>query len=281
MPFGLEIKDFIVFAGGAFVALVVAYIFYKKGLQRKQLSYSVRIRSLVYRSPSYPVGLKDGLKISFDGKDVHRLTRVTLYVWNSGNQPIIQADLNTKIPLVFETPEKGFDVLQTSITDQTRAANNARVEDRRMVFDYLNPRDGFVVDIFGDENDENARLTKGDIGIKGDIVGITREPQESDYEFSASRAPGYVFLAVGAFLAIAVISNFVDLNLFGLKIPPRAEYILSTVAAIIMGLMATLFLFGGCILIFAQERLPTKLLGSDAVGYWRRLLRTASPAGAE
>ena len=86
MPFGLEIKDLIIFGAGAIVALTVAYIFYVKGLQRKRLTYAVRIRTLVYRTRDYPVGLKDGLKITFDGQDVNRLTRVTVFVWNSGNQ---------------------------------------------------------------------------------------------------------------------------------------------------------------------------------------------------
>src|SRR5258706_577789 len=162
MPYGIEAKDLILFVAGALVALIVAYFFYKKGLLRKRLSNSTRVRSLVYRSANQPAGLKDGLRITFDGREIRSLKRVTVFVWNSGNQPIKGDELQTKEPLHIAVPPKGFEVLQGSVLRQSRAANNVSLlNDLLVKFDYLNAGDRFAIDIFGDHTDDKVTLGPG------------------------------------------------------------------------------------------------------------------------
>lgn len=260
MPYGLEIKDAIIFAAGAVVALMVAYIFYKKGLRRKQLTYSLRVRGLVYRSGDYPAGMKDGLKITFDGRDIERLTRVTVFVWNSGNQPITKSDLDTKVPLTIKLPDTGFDPLQTSVALQSRTASNVVMEGLRLKFDYLNSGDGLAVDIFGDKTDKDLKLggPKSPVKLEGEIIGTTRPPTYETYEFSASRAPGIAMISFGLIFCLigAAAALFSDA---GLRLSPELDRKLNLVGGGLFGFFGAVVLAIGLFMTFTSEKMPSAL----------------------
>jgi hypothetical protein len=262
MPYGLEPKDIIIFVAGAVVALFVAWLFYKKSLQRKTLSYIARKRLLIYRSSSHLTGLKDGLKITFDGRDVARLTRLTLYVWNSGNQPIIKDDLQTTVPLSIEVSNR-FSVLQTSISTQTREANNVHMQNEFVRLDYLNPGDGFVIDLFANEVDLSDELDDSftrskPILLKGEIIGATDNIKNVPYVKDSNRIPYQIYiLFVFLVLVIIACASFVDF-----RFPPTFDRVATIFGTIVFVMTSFVLVFRGT-LGLALPKIPKNLLLPD------------------
>jgi hypothetical protein len=130
--------------------------------------------------------------------EVQRLVRASVYIWNSGNQPITRADLETRAPLSLVLPKSDFTPLQISVGDQTRDANNASVVDGRVAFDYLNQADGFVVDVFADASEDKYNLLDASpINLEGEIIGARRDPFYVPYQFSSSRKQAMAFFVLG------------------------------------------------------------------------------------
>ncbi len=260
MPYGIEAKDLIIFVAGAVIALLIAYFFYKRGLPQKRLSYSTRVRSLVYRSSNQPAGLKDGLRITFDGKEIRSFKRVTVLVWNSGNQPITGQELTTKMPLHVTVPPKGFDVLQGFIQRQSRAANNVTLNGLEIRFDYLNARDGFVIDIFGDHIDDKVTLQPG-IELKGDVVGATEPPKYVTLEFASSRIP--IILAFVAAVIFAGVGMLGVLDINPRLLSPEQEDKLRIVTGFIFLGGSPIALLGALFLAMKTERMPQTLVSDE------------------
>jgi hypothetical protein len=191
LPYNLELKDLIVFAGGIIVTVFFGYLFYRRGIQKKQITYSIQTRDLVFHSRDYP----SNLKITFDGRDIEALTRATVYIWNSGNQPITEQDLRTATRMTLELPN-GLVFLQKSISFETRKANNVRLNGFEIEFDYLNQNDGFIIDIFAEKKVDVA-LRYG-IKLQGEIIGAAHPPIAVDYFIGAHYMFPLVALFTGA-----------------------------------------------------------------------------------
>jgi hypothetical protein len=238
--FGLEQKDLIIFAAGGVFALLVAYVCYKKGLLRKRLSYAVQVQPLVYRRQSLTDALT-GLHITFDGREVQHLVRASIYVWNSGNQPITRADLQTSAPLTIVSERKDFTTLQSAIGDQTRTSNNANLVDGKVDFDYLNPGDGFVADIFADATDPQSDRSRS-IRLKGEIVGAGLGPARRPFLFSTNRAPAIFFLVIGILLLIVVAAAQNEHLAVDTILPAGTKRWLNLVFAVIFGVSGILYI---------------------------------------
>lgn len=202
-------------------------------------------------------------------------------------------DLKTKVPLSLILPQTGFEVLQVSLADQTRDANDAAIDDqRRLTFDYLNPRDGFVIDIFGDDKEEIFRGGEKVVGLKGEIAGTTGDARYAPYELSASRAPGYILIAFALMFELLATGAIFDPLLSTLdalkaalgalvpfQVSPEVDRLLNFGAGIIFALGGVVMLLGGLLIIFRSERLPAKLLARDEEGRVPFLTRLFSSLG--
>lgn len=190
----IQEKEILIFAAGVIVTLAVGYWFYRKGLHKRKLSYSVARQRLIYLTRDYP----GALKISFDGRDIKSFIRLTLYVWNSGNQAIVGSDLATKSPLRVEL-DSHLALLQHSILYQTREANNVAICDNKITFDYLNPRDGFVIDLFVEERGTKLPTKAKGIQLVGDIIGLAYPPKVQDFELGSMPLIGVIVGIVSVF----------------------------------------------------------------------------------
>lgn len=100
---------------------------------------------------------------SVEGEQWHSLERLTVWrvrIWNSGNVPIRRSELRG-LKLMAPDCEYVFAWL-AGITNE---ANDVRLEDFTLSFDYLNPGDGFDVAVL-----HNASEGQLDV-LAGDIVG--------------------------------------------------------------------------------------------------------------
>lgn len=193
MPFGVDAKDIAIFVAGAVVAVFIGYIFYKLGKPRKRIIYSVRSKRLVKREDSCP----DEVAVTFMNQEIAGvLTNFRVFVWNAGNQPVVRGDLQTKSPPAFSVGE-GIKVLASTVVAQSRAANDVSLKDMQPQFEFLNEKDGFVIDFFADVKEKGG----SPVWLKGDIVGC-QEPLEQNYDFTSGSDPAGFFVLLSSSFGI-------------------------------------------------------------------------------
>lgn len=123
-------------------------------------------------SPAKNTSLATSLEICFNGQIVPQVTRTTIAIWNSGTQTVLGSQIVALEPLkaVYEQEAR---VLQSTVIGVTRPAIDAKVQasdadnEALMKFDYLDPGDGFVVEII-----QSARL--GQLKITGTLRGMPK-----------------------------------------------------------------------------------------------------------
>jgi hypothetical protein len=254
MPFGLELKDVINFAAALIAGCVLSYIFYRLSLNRTHLTYAIVERRLIFRSPEYP----SELKITFGGEELEAVNRATIYLWNTGNQAITDADLNTTAPLQYKVLE-GAKPLQVSVANMSRPANNARLDGTNIEFDYLNPGDGLVIEIFLSRPYEEDKRRSRSVSVEGEVVGIRGGLKEED----ASNDFGMVF-SMGITGSLMLVASWALIE------PVIAEGLTFSFGPIVRTLGAIVFAPIGIALtlwaghsLFVSKRVPRTLIRSD------------------
>lgn len=173
MPFGMEIKDFVNIAIGIAVTILFGYFFLYQGFRRKQIVYATAMQSLMPMRHGGP----EELEVLYKGKPVRNFFRVTIWLWNAGNEPITKADLKTKAPLRLDMLDN-LQVLQSLVAYQSREANNAMLKNGVVLFDFLNQSDGIVIEIYADrvKRIEPAKDRRA-VELVGEIVGASEQPK--------------------------------------------------------------------------------------------------------
>ncbi len=190
----------------------------------------------------------------------NEVSRITLYVWNAGTQPITRADLRTSAPLRYEVVN-GRDVLQASVIAQTRAANNVALTGCEIDFDYLNSGDGLSIDIYVTDGDQPQTASSGaSVQIKGEIIGATKSPAFEMYEFSVARKPWFALFGVGIAVGLFLAFKWPDTwnSLEANKLYSWLDFGAGVLATIGVG---TLIVFSIRVLL-ASERIPLSLISA-------------------
>ena len=117
--------------------------------------------------------LPDEVEVTFKGKPVNRLTKTKLIFWNAGTEVVEGSNIVGSDPVSILFPD-GTNILSFKILKRTREVNNfciKRIQDRnnvlRIDFDYLDPKDGAVVEILHDSENRYPQIT-------GTIKGISK-----------------------------------------------------------------------------------------------------------
>jgi hypothetical protein len=195
MPLGMEIKDLVGIAAGILVTIVFGYFFLYKGFRRKQIVYTSTRYSIVWTRV-------EGLEVAYRGTPVEALIRLTIRLWNAGNEPITAADLPTKDPLRLAIHES-WKVLKSEVTDQTRPANSASIADGVITFDYLNSGDGVVVELLLDSGSEAPYWQRHGVWVEGEVIGAHKPPKYVDYSKASWSYPGKLLLIGVALLLMS------------------------------------------------------------------------------
>ncbi|WP_141441353.1 hypothetical protein [Vreelandella titanicae] len=108
--------------------------------------------------------------VTYKGMVVDRLTKTTLILWNNGTEVLDGKDVVQTDPLVIAFLE-GDSILSYKILKQANSANKILVEKDSekpnqlgIVFDYLNPNDGWILEIL---HDSESRYPEVIGSIKG------------------------------------------------------------------------------------------------------------------
>jgi hypothetical protein len=162
------------------------------------LNYRARIGPrLAHQGYSLPViggaapAFAGDLQILFRGRNVPRVTKSVIVLWNSGSATIRGTDIVPSDPIILRYPE-GTEVLSARIVGVTRDVNAVSVttmpngNEVRCEFDYLDPKDGAVFEVVHTGERGNPKVggtvrgmprravNKGEI-FEGIVIGRSRQ----------------------------------------------------------------------------------------------------------
>ncbi len=149
-------------------AIIVTYVLYRRSLVGPRLAYHQRFDRMI--DGSKPLLLKQA-EIYFAGQEVQRLTKTLLVIWNYGTSTVHGSSVVSNDPIRFVFPQNAL-VLKPRVVTATRAANKLTVALRPgspneviCEFDYLDAKDGAVIEVFHTGNKETA-------AVLGSVRGI-------------------------------------------------------------------------------------------------------------
>lgn len=130
----------------------IATWLYFKPLTRKRLA--CQMTSVIYFNKD-DYNLPTGATMTFHKSTIERLTKTSVVLWNAGTETLSGTCIVSDDPLRVAFDE-GDRILSCRITQRSNDANKASIvadgeaHERRLRYDYLNAKDGFVVELVHD-----------------------------------------------------------------------------------------------------------------------------------
>jgi hypothetical protein len=116
----------------------------------------------------------DHIKVLYDHHQVRRVTQSFIWLWREGRGTVRGTDVVLADPVTINVP-KGIRILNVSVAAQTNDTNNVKVvadsldETRAVVtFDYLDPRQGAVIEVL------HTGERPGETTLSGTIMGVPK-----------------------------------------------------------------------------------------------------------
>lgn len=154
------------------IGLIAAVVMFRWSRQRAIAAYQQRGSLLLGHNASE---LPSELSVTYRGRQIPRLTKTLLVIWNAGEKTINGADIVERDPLRIEI-DAGGELLAVSVLKVSREAINfelrqdPKTSSTLVLFDFLDPGDGATVELL--HTCENRFVTA--VGtIKGVPGGIT------------------------------------------------------------------------------------------------------------
>jgi len=130
---------------GAIISALVSWIFYRRSRVGGQLAWSRREELLISATGQL---LPESVRVLVDGRDVPRLVRSEVTIWNVGEATLFGKDMTEVDPLRISLGD-GTDIVRHSIERASSPANCATTRVNggfvSIGFDYLERRQGFRV----------------------------------------------------------------------------------------------------------------------------------------
>lgn len=116
--------------------------------------------------------LPDEVDVTYKGKKVDRLTKTKLILWNDGTETLDGDSVVKSDPITIIFPDN-TNILSYKILKRTKVVNNfnaTKDEEKQncliLHFDYLDPKDGIVLEILHDSEKRYPRITGSIKGLK-------------------------------------------------------------------------------------------------------------------
>ncbi len=182
---------------------------YRRSRQITRLRYMAGHTPLIGMAPAEA---SDKLKILYDERPVERLTSSSFGIWNDGTTTVRGADIVERDAVGVILNSEG-EILRATIEGVTRTVNNVQIvvtSVRKIVFtfDYLDPGDGFRLQLLHSGEPASASLT-------GSIMGLPKgiEPRTSaraDLWLTRAMYGLVLFVAAcGALMSLGIVAMFV------------------------------------------------------------------------
>ncbi|MEU6429768.1 hypothetical protein ABZ860_28080 [Microbispora sp. NPDC046973] len=199
------------------IGIPLTFILARRGRQKPDVAYAVDFTVLIR-----PFGdlLDRGLKLTFDDRDIRRVSRTRFAVWNRRGDTVRGSDIVESDPFRIELTE-GDEILQARIVSRSRKQIGAELgldysrekEAVSIGFDFLDPGDGVIIEIVhqGTQAPKVAGTIRGATVAKVQDIDLTPKA----LELAGIRSPMRRFIkkarnrrfAVRAFAMIAPIGS--------------------------------------------------------------------------
>ena len=251
---------------GIIIGIIVALAIYRASEIGARPVYSRRsFRVIGFNKDEF---LQD-VEILYHGKRIDRLTRTRLIFWNSGKRIIRGSDIVAEDAVRCEL-SLGALALEVRVIKHTRDANKfmARIDDNSqnrvlLNFDYLDPKDGAVVEIL---HTDSVR----DPAVKGTIRGVpkgmldwgSRSTLDSPFPLMF-RLPNA--LKLGKVMAVVFLIFGSVVIIFGIDVSDLSKHLDNskltpfTVSLVIIIIGAIYVALGGFFLFNFRRRYPRTL----------------------
>src|SRR5215213_2999485 len=131
------------------IGLFAAYLFYRRSLIRPQLVFRSNTIHVVGKNPEFP----SKLKIFYGDKEVRKVVKTSIVLWNDGNTTFSSDQITLSDPLRIEINGES-ELLDVDVPRVSRAVNAfiANISPTNpntinITFDYLDPKDGALIRI--------------------------------------------------------------------------------------------------------------------------------------
>jgi len=197
------------------LGLILSVYFYFRSKQVTSLTCQINTIELIDVNSS----IKDEITISFHDRDVSKLYKSEVTVWNSGNTTIKKSDVLDSDPLVFVFSEKD-EVLRNGFVKTSTPQNNTLLNFEKgeqyqvyFEFEYLEPNDGAKIEFIHTLPTEP--VLKGTIlGMPSGILNIsTLESAIDSLPFRLTNASISVVSGMLAFLLFLVYKAIQSSNI--------------------------------------------------------------------
>lgn len=240
------------------VGLVAAGITYILTRQRTIIAYRTRGMQLL---GSLEAKLPREVTVQYRGKDVPRLTRSLVVIWNDGERTINQADVVDSDPLVLDAGN-GAEILSASVVKSSRDViqlicrpNDHMLHQILISFAFLDSKDGGVIEVLHTGERRHLKLlgtVKGmPSGPKGLGGLLSRQlPGKPNHFVKSRRSFAGLTIVVGVVFALVGfnLAQFSD----GAKLFTGLKYPLAVGGLLYVGL-------GAYLLWFVRRRYPRSL----------------------
>lgn len=183
----------------------VSLFFYIYGKNRKILRYTISSNELI----SDKLSSHHGLDITFKGQRVKNMTSSLIMFFNVGNQVITSEDFSKSVPLqisaknIFFGGSDEFHVI--SGKDQVINIYEINKKDLKIEFEFLRPKDSFVISLLHDGN-----LTVKGVMKTGKIVNSSSKKslwENGDFSVSKGCAFAVWLFMAGSIFGICATSD--------------------------------------------------------------------------
>jgi hypothetical protein len=196
------------------VGIPVTWLLARRNRQKPDVRYAIDQEELIAPEDSL---LDGGLELKFRGSALTRLTRTYVAVWSKRGDTVRREDLTAADPLRIEL-EPSDAVLSARVVTMSRsqiqvAVSVPQANIAELSFDFLDPKDGFIVELLHRTNAEaelHGTLKGCDLhAVKGADLD-TRSRERAKLSLLARirdkyRGPGMFVFAVGIVLLASVI----------------------------------------------------------------------------
>jgi len=161
------------------IGLFAAYLFYRRSLIRPQLVFRSNTIHVVGKNPEFP----SKLKIFYGDKEVRKVVKTSIVLWNDGNTTFSSDQITLSDPLRIEINGES-ELLDVDVPRVSRAVNAfiANISPTNpntinITFDYLDPKDGALIRILHTK-EVNVNVTGTLRGLPSGVrnLGTHRSP---------------------------------------------------------------------------------------------------------
>ncbi|WP_213150463.1 hypothetical protein [Stutzerimonas balearica] len=199
------------------VAGILAGLFFSYKFSRKSPRPAYQ-RSYLTLLGKEEDNLPDEVEVFYQGSKVERLTKSKIVFWNDGNEVLERSKFVSSDPVTVAFPQ-GTNILSYHVVKPTREVINFSVNkvlsennSLRIEFDYLDPKDGAVIEILHDGAAKYPMITGSFMGVPKGIenYGSVSEPPPVNAPkyiriFFRSNVMYWAALSVGLFMLAAAL----------------------------------------------------------------------------